>query len=56
MYWTQKNKKYRAMIKINGKSIFIALKDTPYEAHIARVLFVKEKGLKEYPEYKEVVV
>lgn len=56
VYWTQKNKKYRAMIKVNGKSIFIALKDTPYEAHIARVLFIKEKELKEYPEYNEVVL
>ena len=56
VYWTVKNKKYRSMISLNRKHILIGLYDTPNDEHIARVRFIKENGLSEYPEFLEVIV
>ena len=56
VYWTTKNKKYRAMIKVKGNMVFISLHDTPYDAHKARVKYIKENNLTEYPEFYEEVL
>lgn len=56
VYWTVKNKKYRSMLHLNRKHILLGLFDTPKDAHIARVKFIKENNMSEYPEFYEVIV
>ena len=55
VYWTICNKKWRSMIHINKKHILLGLFATAEEAHLARVKYIKENNLTEYPEYYEVV-
>ena len=56
VYWTIPNKKWRSEVGTKHKRIFLGLFNTPKEAHIARVKFIKENNMSEYPEFYEVVL